>query len=47
MNKERIIEGITERIKSEFNKHSKVKELDWAKLAAIKLYNSYLIELKN
>jgi hypothetical protein len=34
-----IIAAIEERIKSEYNKH---RDLDWAKIAAKKIYYSYV-----
>jgi hypothetical protein len=40
--KQRIIEGIADRIRSEFRKH---EGLDWALIAAKKIYSSYNIDL--
>lgn len=44
MDKERIIEGIRQRILSEHMKHS--QHLDWAQIAALKIYATYEIKLK-
>jgi hypothetical protein len=44
MDKERIVEGIKERIISEHKKHSGL--LDWAHIAALKIYATYDIKLK-
>jgi hypothetical protein len=43
MSKEDIIKTIAERIKSEYSKH---KELDWAEIAAIKIYSTFNIKSK-
>ena len=43
MNEEEIINSIKNRILAEHNKHA---SLDWAKIAAIKIYKSYNITKK-
>ena len=43
MSKEEIIQSIKERITSEHRKH---KDLDWAEIAAIKIYSMYDIKTK-
>ena len=43
MSKEEIIENIVQRIKDEYKKH---KELDWAKIAAHKIYSTFDIKPK-
>ena len=43
MSKEEIIKTITERIKSEYSKH---KKLDWAEIAALKIYLTFDIKTK-
>jgi hypothetical protein len=44
MDKERIVKGIRHRILSEYKKHS--QHLDWAEIAALKIYATYEIKLK-
>jgi hypothetical protein len=39
--KERIIRGIKDRIDSEYRKYGNVKEIDWSRIAAQKIYATY------
>jgi hypothetical protein len=42
--KDKIINAIEERIKAEFEKHK--DHLEWAKIAAIKIYNEHFNTIK-
>jgi hypothetical protein len=44
MSKEEIITLMAQRIKDEYNKH---KELDWARIAATKIYTTFNIKQKH
>lgn len=46
MSKERIIQGIKERIDAEYRKYKDLEELDWSLIAAGKIFHSYNVTLQ-